>query len=440
MGRMKIMKKPQSSRFFQRPATKTGWWAGGLAIIAMLMLAMNNLGLNPFAQITTFDPSFLVTAYDLTMFSCLIGSIVLGVIALTGKRERSWMVCLFMVPVLVLVVAVTFLLFERMTYSGRVEAVPTPDANIDRMAVIYDDDGSPDGTSALLFLLSEPRAEVKAVSLSYGEAHPQVYIQHLGWMLERYGYGDMPLGAGQDAPLAGDNRFPDPVREASNGFWGFAPASADQTYPVQDSAELMVKTIRQSGEPVTLFVSGALTNLAQALQMETGIRENIAAVFIMGGAVYVPGNLNDLLSDTENTVAEWNIYADPQAASEVFASGLNLYLVPLDATNQVHLTRQDIGVWRKGGSIPDFAADIYDSLMGAWGEDEIEIWDLMTAEIMMNPGHCTSTPLRLEVVTAEGNTQGQTRVVEGDANVNVCLEPDGEAIKQMLGEVFSSRK
>lgn len=434
------MKKPHRSSFFQRPATKTGWWAGIVAVFAILMSGLNILGLNPFDQIPTYPQALQVTIYELTVFTSLMAAIVLGVIALIGKGERSWFVWLFMIPVMIFVAALGVLIFERISFSEQVETAPTPDANIERIAVIFDDDGSPDGTTALLYLLSEPRAKVMAVSVSYGEAHPQVYIHHLGWMLERYGYEDLPLGAGQDAPLAGTNNFPDPVREASNGFWGFGQAKAERTYPVQDSAELIVKTIMQSDEPVTLLVSGALTNLAQALRMEAGIKENIAAVFIMGGAVHVPGNLNGLLPDTDNTVAEWNIYADPLAASEVFASELNLYLVPLDATNQVNLTRKDTRMWRKGGSIPDFAAEIYESLMGAWDVDTIEMWDLMTAEIMMNPEQCIFKPLRLEVVTAEGNTQGQTRVVEGDANVDVCLEPDSDAIKQNLVEVFSSRK
>jgi len=65
---------------------------------------------------------------------------------------------------------------------------------------------------------------------------------------------------------------------------------------------------------------------------------------------------------------------------------------------------------------------------------------LMTAEIMMNPEHCTFSPLRLEVVTEEGNLQGQTRIVQGDPNIEVCLEPDGDAIKRKLAEIFSARK
>ncbi len=429
------MKNPIRSRFLQHPATKTGWWAAVLAILATLMIGVNILGLNPLE-----GPSFLVSAYDLTMFASMVAAILLGVISLTNKRERSWMVWLFLIPVLIFAGALLILLIERLRYTDHVGIAPTPNANVERMAILFDDDGSPDGTSALLFLLSEPRADVRAVSVSYGEAHPQVYVQHLGWMLERYGYGDVPLGAGQDAPLEGDNSFPDHVRESSDGFWGLDSGSGEQLYPVQDSAELMVTTIMESDKPVILFVSGSLTNLANALRLDESIRENIEVVFIMGGAGYVPGNISGLLPETENSVAEWNIYVDPLAASEVFASGLNLYLIPLDATNQVNLTRQDINAWQKGGSIPDFAAEIYNSLMGRWGVDRIEMWDLMTAEIMMNPHHCAFTPLRLEVVTAEGDTQGQTRVVEGEANVNVCLEPDGNAIKQMLDKVFISRR
>ena len=436
---MEMMEKPKRSRFFQRPGTKTGWWAAGLTILSIVMLTINNLGLNPFEKLMDVNPIPL-RIYDFIMMGSLLGGIILGIIALTSKRERSWMIWLFMIPLLFFGIFLIVALFERLTYDTRVEVAPTPDLSIERVPVIFDDDGSPDGTSALLYLLSNPDVDLQIVSVSYGEAHPRVFIQHLGRVLEQYGYGDVPLGAGQDAPLSGNNAFPDFVREGSNGFWGFGPEEPEQKYVAQDSAKLMVQLINQTDEPITILATGALTNLAQALRLDPDITENIAAVYIMGGAVNVPGNLNDLVPDTENTFAEWNIYADPLAASEVFNSGLNLYLLPLDATNSIQVNANDIAQWRKGGNIPDFAADIYDSLMEAWGVDEVEMWDLVTAEIMMNPEHCTFTPLRLEVVIEEGQAEGQTRVVEGKANVNVCLEPDSEAIKETLSQVFSSRK
>ncbi len=222
------MRKPVKSSFFQRPATRTGWWSGILAILAIVMIVVTNLRLDPLAVISERLLTFLLTIFDIIMLGSILVSIVLGIIAVAGKRDRSWLVWLFIVPVLYLILLSIPLTIKLLNSTSiRSEVAPTPDANIKQIPVIFDDDGSPDGTSALLFLLSDPRADVRMVSISSGEAHPQVYIQHLGEMLERYGYGNIPLGAGQDTPLGGGNAFPEFVREASDGFWGFASSNQE---------------------------------------------------------------------------------------------------------------------------------------------------------------------------------------------------------------------
>jgi purine nucleosidase/pyrimidine-specific ribonucleoside hydrolase len=202
---------------------------------------------------------------------------------------------------------------------------------------------------------------------------------------------------------------------------------------------MMVSLLNQASQPVAVFVSGPCTDLAQALRLDPGIREHISAVYIMGGAVYVPGNLTDFSANPANVSAEWNIYIDPLAASEVFASGLPIVLVPLDATNQVSASMADTSRWRQGGRVADFAADIYDMLLGGSSESEMSLWDVMTAVIMVHPDLCTLTPLHLQVITDPGNTYGQTLVLlDGPANVQVCLDPDVDGIKQTLAEVFAS--
>ena len=313
-----------------------------------------------------------------------------------------------------------------------------PTLSAGQIPIIYDDDGSPDGTTALLYLLSHPQVDLKAVNISYGEAHPEIYIQHIGRKLDAFGITDIPLGYGQDSPLAGTNEFPEGLRQGANDFWGLPIPNADKTYPVQSAPELMVSIINHSSSPVTIFVSGPATNLAQALRLDPDTKENIAAVYMMGGAVYVPGNIYDFFPDHNNKVAEWNIFADPQAAYEVFESGIDIYLVPLDATNQVLITRQDTSQWRQGGEIADFAADIYDMLLNNWGVEKGAIWDLMTAAIMLKPDLCFFQPLHLQVITQEGNTSGQTAVIPGgEANSSSCLEPDADMIRQTLIDVFS---
>lgn len=318
----------------------------------------------------------------------------------------------------------------------------TPGASRDPgtvLPVIFDDDGSQDGTAALVYLLSHPGVSIKAITISYGEAHPDVYVQHIGRKLDELGIEGIPLGAGQDSPLAGTNAFPDWLREHSDNFGGLPIPNADKTYPVQDAPELIVSTVNESLEPITIFLSGAQTNMAQALRLDPGIAGNIAEVYIMGGAVYVPGNIRDMVPNSENKVAGWNVYSDPQAAHEVFAAGLRLYLVPLDATNQVTVNSEDIEPWREGGPIADYAFEIYERQLEIMGGRDAAIWDLMTASIMLNPSMCGFASLSLDVVTAGGATSGQTVVDEGGTpNIDVCLVPDASGIKQNLRDVFSA--
>jgi inosine-uridine nucleoside N-ribohydrolase len=162
---------------------------------------------------------------------------------------------------------------------------------------------------------------------------------------------------------------------------------------------------------------------------------------MMGGAVYVPGDVHDFYPDSPNTYADWNPYSDPQAAKEVFDSGLKMYLIPLDATDQVKINRQDTIQWRMGGKIANFAADIYDGLMTSTGKQDFYIWDMMASGIMLYPDLCDFQPLHLEVVTDAGAHSGQTAVVAtGKPNINVCLKPNVPLIKQMFIAAYSSSR
>jgi inosine-uridine nucleoside N-ribohydrolase len=310
-----------------------------------------------------------------------------------------------------------------------------------KIVLIYDDDGSRDGTVALLYLLSRPEISIDAINISYGEAHPEIYIQHIGRVLDEVGVQDIPLGAGQDAPLAGGLPFPNWLRELSDNFWDFPLTNADKIYSIQNAPELMVETINQNSEPITIFMSGTFTTLAQALRLDPGIREKIAAVYSMGGAVYVPGNITNLIPESNNKVAEWNIIADPQAAKEVFDAGLDMYLVPLDSTNKVIFHQEDILPWHNGDDKAKLAAELYDIMFNEYGWEQAEIFDLGAAVIMIEPEACVFQPIHLDVITDEGSNLGQTVVIsDSEPNIKVCLNPDADLIMQVLNDDFSSTK
>ncbi len=318
-------------------------------------------------------------------------------------------------------------------------ATVEPNSPANKTLLIYDDDGNRDGMAALLYLLISPDFSVEAINISYGEAHPEIFIQHVGRVLDDLGFREIPLGAGQDAPLAGGTPFPDWLRQISDRFFDYPLPNADKTYPFQNAPELMVSTINQNSEPVTIFLSGPFTNLAQALRIDPDIRENIAAVYFMGGAVYSPGNITNLILDSSNGVSEWNIIADPQAAKEVFEAGLVMYMIPLDATNQVIHRQEDILPWYEGDEKANFVADLIDIMFNNYGLEEVELFDLIAAVLTVKPELCIFQPLHLDVITENGNSLGQTVVdPNSEPNIQVCLEPNVDLIKRELNDSFSS--
>lgn len=327
---------------------------------------------------------------------------------------------------------------EAQETAAQVTALPLPTpGEPGGVPLIVDDDGSPDGLIALLYFLRNPQFDVRAATVSYGEAHPQVFAAKLAQLLAAHGHADIPVGYGRDNPLEGKNSFPEDWRQASDNFWGLSlPTGGTPVEPVP-AAELMVETIKNSEQPVVVFVSGAHTNLAEALRLAPEIAENIRAVYIMGGAVDVQGNIEHDYPAIKNSAAEWNIWVDPQAASEVFSSGLPLHLIPLDATRQVEFNKDDSRSWSSADSNEgDLAGATLQMLLDSWGVERLFVWDLVAAVQATNPALCSEVPLALSVETAPGETQGDLLKTGGNPNVSVCLEPDAAQVRALAKAIL----
>ena len=320
--------------------------------------------------------------------------------------------------------------------------------------LILDDDGSQDGLTALAFMLSNAKFDVQAVTISQGIADPKSFDKGLARILYQLGASDIPIGVGRSTPLAGNNAFPDFIREAPNILWSpfvnilELPA---ENLPVKtrNAAELIVEKIKQSPKPVAILATGSLTNIAEALRLDPSIINNISVLEILGGAVFVPGNLPVLPTPpfSTNTVAEFNIWVDPVAAQEVFKAGekgLKIQLTPLDATNKISFDRADQQAWLKTATPPSkLAAGFLDFALTviASNNDPNPVWDLVAAINLSEPDFSPETPLHIEVDTTSdpGATQGQTKVISTlSPNVLVSLNPSFNNISFKASEVFSA--
>lgn len=323
-------------------------------------------------------------------------------------------------------------------YRPIVTQYPFPTASSESpIPIIVDDDGSPDGIIALLYFLRHPHYEVKAVTVSQGEAHPQVFAPQIAQLLANLGREDIPVGFGREVPLEGDNAFPEPWREASDRFFGIPLSRSPSATTPRSASEVIIEALNKSSEPVAVFISGTHTNVAEVLRIQPGITERIRAVYVMGGSIHVPGNIESGWSEIDNSVAEWNIWVDPLAASEVFTAGIPIHLVPLDATNQVTWTKADIETW-KTASTPeaDVASSILDMMLRTMTFEAVYIWDLVAAVAATDPRLCPETPLALEVRLDPGSEQGQLQITEDTANVWACLDPDAGQIRARVETVF----
>lgn len=324
--------------------------------------------------------------------------------------------------------------------ANLVTPLPLPTAGSEGpIPLIFDDDGSPDGTIALLYFLRNPLFDVKAVTISCGEAHPDIFAEKVLLLLAGVGRGDIPVGFGRDTPLEGNNAFPDPWRESSDAFWNIPLPPATVTLHAVPAAQLIVDTINASSQPVRLFVSGNHTNLAEAMRLDPEIAGNIRDIYIMGGSIYVPGNIKSDWPSIDNSVAEWNIWVDPLAASEVFQSGLPVHVSPLDATDQILWTQTDALVWADSAEAEgQRAAGLLNWMLQSWSPNGVYIWDLVAAINASDSRLCPTVSLSLEIVTTHGLTEGQMLPVNNQpTNASVCLKPDAGLIRARAADTLT---
>ena len=141
---------------------------------------------------------------------------------------------------------------------------------------------------------------------------------------------DVPIYRGMSEPLARP-LFDAREHHGTDGLGGWKPPVTPAKLQLETAPEAIVRLAREHHGEITLVCVGPLTNLAVALALEPRIADWVDRLVIMGGAFFVPGNTT--------CSAEFNIYADPEAAARVARTEMRATWVPLDVTHQTGITR-----------------------------------------------------------------------------------------------------
>lgn len=139
-----------------------------------------------------------------------------------------------------------------------------------------------------------------------------------------------PLHSGAERPLVAEPKFAGYVHGAS-GLDGAELPEPTRDIDSTDAVGFIIETCRAE-EGIWLVPTGPLTNIALAMRAAPDLVDHIAGISLMGGGTF--GNRTPL--------AEFNIWADPEAAAIVFGSGVDLTMAGLDVTHQFVVTAERI--------------------------------------------------------------------------------------------------
>lgn len=303
---------------------------------------------------------------------------------------------------------------------------------------IIDTDMAGDDWMAILYLLQRTDIEVRAITVTgTGEAHCDPGVQNTMNLLLLAGNPDIPVACGHETPLQGDHVFPSEWRDSVDAMAGIELPTNTNPDSELSAVELLTEQLNAAEEPVTLVTLGPLTNVAEALQAEPTLIDHLERIYIMGGAVTVPGNLY-----TENTTAEWNVYVDPLAASLVFESGAPITLVGLDATNQTPMTMDFYSRITEDRTTPE-AEFVYqtmtanlDGIRAGW----MSFWDPLAAVASSDPSIISVEEHSLIVVTEEGAESGRTMRDDSGNPVEVAIGASAAAFESLFLDVLNGRE
>jgi purine nucleosidase len=208
----------------------------------------------------------------------------------------------------------------------------------------------------------------------------------------------------------------------------------------QPASNFLAARLHQMNKPVSILATGPLTNLAAAFgQFPQGIH-CVEDLVIMGGAIRVSGNLKDGgIIYGDNTLTEWNFFADPLSAKKVLESGVRFRLIPLDATNKVPIDMAFAANFKSKAKTPlgKFAAALIEDSRVLIQAKMFYAWDPLAAVAIVNPDVVRMSSVAVEV-QPNGVEAGRTREMPGrPGNSRVALDADSALFQKVFLEAFA---
>jgi inosine-uridine nucleoside N-ribohydrolase len=293
--------------------------------------------------------------------------------------------------------------------------------------ILIDCDPGHDDAIALLLALASPEVELLGITTVSGNTTLPNATANALKVLEHVGRTDVPVAAGADRPLVREQYVAKYVHGES-GLEG-PELPEPRTQPVAQHA---VDFLAERVEGATLVPVGPLTNVALLLARYPEVRPE--RIVLMGGAI-AEGNVTP--------AAEFNIWADPEAAARVFASGIDLTMIGLDVTHRALVGSAEAERLRASGRTGTLVAELLEYYgrfhAETYGFAGSPIHDAVAVAHVLHPGLVETRHRHVAIETQSELCRGRT-VVDlwrrtGNApSAHVGVDIDAAAFVELLLE------
>ena len=272
-----------------------------------------------------------------------------------------------------------------------------------------------DDAFAVALALRSPELQILGITTTFGDTETRAKI--LDRMLGETAQQNIQVAAGHPTNTS------NPV---SQRLYGEGGHFARPSHP--DAGDFILDQIRRNPGEITLVCIGPLVNVGTLIDRDVATFRKLKRVVIMGGSV--DRGYGDPYAAPTPPQPEWNIKNDIPAAQKLFASGVPLYVMPLDSTQlKLDEVKREF-LFRQSTPLTDQLTLLYH----LWGRQTPTLFDPMTIAFIDDPSLCPVQALNIVV-----DDQGMTKRGAGAPNAQVCLHSDPEAFFRFYLRRLSAR-
>jgi inosine-uridine nucleoside N-ribohydrolase len=307
---------------------------------------------------------------------------------------------------------------------------------VPRPTIVLDCD--PGHDDAVAMIVAAAHTDLVAITTVSGNA-PLSATSRNALLVAQIAGVDVPVYAGADRPLVEPPRHAPQIHGATGLDGPVLPPLEREL--AGDDAVARLSALSHAHADLWIVAVGPLTNVALALRSDPGLVGRLAGISIMGGALHT-GNAS--------RAAEFNVWADPEAAAIVFDSGVPLRMAGLDLTYQFYVDDHTVATLRAIGSqVAAFVADLFDFYIGAiearGGRRRAFLHDPCAVLALTHPELFETEDLRVDVELTGSVTRGSTvpdvrHLLDApEPNVTVLRRVDRAAGMEVVVDAIASR-